>query len=78
MKETEIGSLTPEQLLQSLEAKIAFSRARRQGGRRNRALFLTIGVLCILIGAGVALLVLSQMLHGMPHAAQTERVASRP
>lgn len=66
MKETETISQTPEQLLQVLDAQIAMKRSQNQAARRNRAIFLTVGVLVILVGAMVAFLVLSQMVQEVP------------
>ena len=66
MKEIETSKATPEQLLQMLDAQLAMQRVQRGTGGRNRALLLAGGILFILIGAGVALLVLSQMLADLP------------
>ena len=66
MKEIETTKTTPEELLQIIDAQLAMQRALRGTGGRNRALLLAGGILFILIGAGVALLVLSQMLADLP------------
>lgn len=66
MKETENISPTPDQLLQILDAQIAMKRMQNQAARRNRALFLTVGILVIVIGAAAAFLVLSQMVQESP------------
>ncbi len=76
MKEIETTKATPEQLLQMLDAQLAMQRAQRGTGGRNRALLLAGGILFILIGAGVALLVLSQMLADLPQNAR--RTAAQP
>ena len=67
MKEIETTQATPEQLLQMLDTRMAMQRAQRGTSGRNRALLLAGGILFILIGAGVALMVLSQMLADLPH-----------
>ena len=66
MKETETVQTTPEQLLQMLDAQLAMQRAERAPAGRNRAMLLTGGVLFIVIAAGVALMVLGQMLADLP------------
>ena len=66
MKEIETTQATPEQLLQILDARLAMQRARGGPSARNRAMLLAGGVLFILIAAGVALVVLSQMLADLP------------
>lgn len=66
MKEIETSQATPEQLLQLLDARMEMQRAQRTTGGRNRGVLLAGGVLFILIAAGVALLVLSQMLAERP------------
>ena len=76
MKETETISQTPEQLLQVLDVQIAMKRSQNQAARRNRAVFLTIGILVVVIGAAVAFMVLSQMVQEVPRpgpSVQTER-----
>lgn len=67
MKEIETAQATPEQLLQMLDARLAMQRAQRDPAGRNRAMLLTGGVLFIVIAAGVALMVLAQMLSDLPH-----------
>ena len=42
------------------------SRANRKNSERNRAVFITVGLLIILIGAAAALIVLSHLVHEMP------------
>ena len=76
MKETATDQATPEHLLKMLDAQMAMQRARRSHAGRNRMMFMVGGVLFIVIGAGVALVVLMQMLSDLPHgerrpAAQT-------
>jgi len=61
-KEAETEAATPEQLVQILERELASRRSHRPWTSRNRATILVVGVLFIVIGAGVALLVLDQML----------------
>jgi hypothetical protein len=61
-KEAETEAATPEQLVQILEREIVARRSHRPWTSRNRATILVVGVLFIVIGAGVALLVLDQML----------------
>ena len=68
MKETETISQTPEQLLQVLDAQIAMKRSQNEAARRNRAVFLTVGILVIVMGTAAALLVLSQMVQDVPRA----------
>ena len=75
MKEIETTQGTPEQLLQILDARMAMQRAQRGPAGRNRAMLLAGGVLFIIIAAGVALMVLSQMLAELP---QNGRHASSP
>ena len=75
MKEIETAQATPEQLLQMLDARMAMQRAQHGPSGRNRAMLLAGGVLFILIAAGVALMVLSQMLADLP---QHGRHASAP
>ena len=75
MKEIETTYATPEQLLQMMDAQMAMQRAQRGTTGRNRAMLLAGGVLFILIAAGVALMVLSQMLADLP---QNGRRASAP
>jgi hypothetical protein len=73
----ETSSPTPEQLLQNLDLQIAMSRANRKNSERNRALFITVGLLIILIGAAAALIVLSYLVQEMPqrpHAAASAQV----
>lgn len=66
MKEIETAQATPEQLLQMMDAQMAMQRAQRSTTGRNRAMLLAGGVLFIVIAAGVALMVLSQMLADLP------------
>ena len=75
MKETDSSSPTPEQLLQMLDAGIQMQRARRSGAARNRGVVLTLGFVFILMGAVVALRVLSQMLDGSHRAVGEPTVA---
>ena len=70
MKETETAQTTPEQLLQMLDAQLAMQRAQRGPAGRNRAMLLVGGVLFIVIAAGVALMVLAQMLSDLPQNGQ--------
>ena len=75
MKEIETAQATPEQLLQMMDARMAMQRAQRTSTGRNRAMLLAGGLLFIVIAAGVALMVLSQMLADLP---QNGRRASAP
>ena len=68
MNETESTDATPEELLKVLELRMAMQRAQRTGTGRNRMIFLAGGVFFILIAAGVALVVLSQMAGEMRNA----------
>ena len=61
-KETETKGATPEQLMEILNQQLASQRSHREGASRNRAIILVAGVLFIVVAAGVALLVLDQML----------------
>jgi hypothetical protein len=76
-KEAETQAATPEQLVQILEREFAARRSHRPWTSRNRATILVVGVLFIVIGAGVALLVLDQMLAdlrqngGVPQSSTT-------
>ena len=70
MKEAESTQATPEDLLKTLEAQMAMQRARRSHAGRNRMVFLVGGMLFIVIGAGVALVVLMQMLSDLPRGAR--------
>ena len=65
MKENETNVSTPEELMRILDAEIAAKRSHRPWTSRNRATILVVGVLFIVIGAGVALLVLDQMLTNL-------------
>lgn len=65
MNEIETARATPEQLLQMIETRMAMQRAQRAQVGRNRLMFMVGGVLFIVIGAGVALMVLSQMVSGL-------------
>jgi hypothetical protein len=67
MKEISTPEATPEQLVQMLDAQMAISRAKRGMANRNRATLLVGGVLFIFIAAGLALVVLAQMVSDMPH-----------
>jgi hypothetical protein len=62
VKEIETNESTPEQLLQMLDAQLAAQRSQRAQSGRNRATILVTGILCIVVGASAALLVLNQML----------------
>ncbi|MEZ0256052.1 MAG: hypothetical protein ACAI37_12285 [Chthoniobacter sp.] len=62
MKQTESPDATPEQLMQMLDLQLAVQRSHREQSGRNRATILVGGVLFIIVAAGVALLVLDQML----------------
>ena len=75
MKEIQTAQTTPEQLLQMLDTQLAMQRAQRGTGGRHRAMLLAGGVLFIIIAAGVALLVLAQMLSDLP---ARDRHASAP
>lgn len=70
MKETGTGEQTPEQLLKILETEIATRRSAHRNAGRNRAILLVGGLLFIVIFAGVALLVLEQMLAELPRGRQ--------
>ena len=52
-----------------LDSQIAIKRASRKQSERNRAVFLTVGIMIILIGGAAALMVLAQMLHELPERA---------
>lgn len=67
MKEIETPQATPEQLLTILEGQLHMQRARHGGAGRNRAMLLVGGTLFIVIAAGIALVVLSQMLSDLQH-----------
>jgi hypothetical protein len=67
MKEIETAAATPEQLVQMLDLQMAASKAKRGVANRNRATLLVGGLLFIFIAAGVALLVLAQMVSDLPH-----------
>ena len=76
MKETEIEEATPEQLMRMLDGELLSHRSQRTDRGRNRAILLVAGLLFIVIAAGVALLVLDQMLsemrqNGAAHASPT-------
>ena len=79
-KEAETEAATPEQLVQILERELAARRSHRPWTSRNRATILVVGVLFIVIGAGVALLVLDQMLADLRQnggAAQSSTAPAR-
>jgi hypothetical protein len=65
MKENESDSITPEQLLQMIDAQLAAQRSQREQSGRNRATILVGGILFIVVAAGAALLVLDEMLMDM-------------
>ncbi len=67
MNETETAGATPEQLLKMLDARMAMQRAQRADAGRNRMAILIGGVLFIVIGAGIAFVVLSQMVSNLQH-----------
>jgi hypothetical protein len=69
MKEIEINSETPEQLLRLLDTQLAAQRAQRKKPERNRAIFLVSSVLIIMAAAAVALMMLEQMLVNSPREA---------
>lgn len=48
-------------------------KAQRTSKQRNRTLFLAAGILIIIVGAAVALTVLSTMLSDLPRGAQAEQ-----
>lgn len=50
---------TPEQLMQMLDLQIASQRARRKNIANRRAIFIVVAILLVM-GAGMALLVLQQ------------------
>lgn len=62
MKETETGPTTPEHLIKMLDLQMVMQRERRSRSGRNRVLFVVGALLFIVVGAGVALFVLMQML----------------
>jgi hypothetical protein len=59
--QTKSSEATPEQLMQLLDLQIASQKAKRNGGRNNRATLLVGGILIILGGLFAALLVLQEM-----------------
>ena len=67
MKEIPTPDATPEQLVQLLDTQMAMSRAKRGVTNRNRAALLVGGVLFIFIAAGLALVILAQMVSDLPH-----------
>ena len=67
MNETETAGATPEQLLKMLDARMAMQRAQRAHAGRNRMAILVGGVLFIVVGAGIAFVVLSQMVADLQH-----------
>ena len=58
-----------------LDSQIAIKRASRKQSERTRAVFLTIGIMVILIGGAAALMVLAQMLHELPERAPADTSA---
>ena len=76
LKETQTGEATPEQLLQMLDCQLATHRSQRTGSSRNRAIILVVGVLFIVVAAGVALLVLDQMVADLRQNGQFPPPAS--
>jgi hypothetical protein len=62
LKQIESAESTPEELLVFLDTQLAAQRSQRAKPGRNRAIMLVCGVLFIVLGAGIALLVLDQML----------------
>jgi len=75
--QTKSPEPTPEQLLQLLDVQIQSQRAKRGGGRKNRATFLVCGLLLILGGLFAALLVLQQMAGDLRHQADHSSEAIR-
>lgn len=65
MKEIETAAATPEHLLQMLEVRMTMQRERSRRSSRNRMMFLAGGLLFIVVGAGIALFVLMQMLSDL-------------
>ena len=78
MKETETADSTPEQLLQILAAQLAAQRSQNATSSRNRAMFVVGGLLFILIAAGVAFLVLDQMLNDFRENGHPPQVEATP
>lgn len=68
MKEIATEEPKPEHLLRMLDAELAAQRASNPGPSRNRTMLLVGGVLFIVIAAGVALVVLMQMLSDLERA----------
>jgi hypothetical protein len=60
---------TPEQLMKLLDLQIAASRAKRKESPKRRSNVAVIGILIIILGIGVALLFLQQMVADLPPAA---------
>ena len=77
--QTETQSPTPEQLLTLLDLQLKQERSKRAGKSRNRATFLSVGIVFIIAAAGIALIVAERLLFefrergsGEPLAGQVE------
>ena len=75
-KEIQSAEATPEQLFQMLDRELATQRSHRPVSSRNRAMILVFGVLFIVVAAGVALLVLDQMVADLRQNGQMQTPAS--
>jgi len=78
VKETGTPGPTPEELVKMLDCELASQRSHRPATSRNRAIILVVGVLFIVIAAGVALLVLDQMLADIRQNGQFPQASSGP
>jgi hypothetical protein len=61
-QQTETTPPTPEQLLKLLDLQLAHERGKRAHKSRNRATFLVVGILFIIVAAGIALVVAQGLL----------------
>jgi hypothetical protein len=77
-KQTGSAEATPEQLVAMLDRELATKRSHKPWTSRNRATILVVGVLFIVVGAGVALLVLDQMLADLRQNGGAAQTSSAP
>ena len=73
-QQTETASQTPEQLLRLFDLQLEWERSKRAKKSRNRASFLAVGVIVILLAAAVALFVGQQMLSELRDRRATEAI----
>jgi hypothetical protein len=72
VNETRTPQPTPEQLIKMLDSQLTFARAKRTESKTpNRVATLVAGILIIVVGCGLALLVLQNMLSDLQQQPRT-------